>query len=226
MSHFDWHKEAKSLWDDKADFWNQSSKDMWETGSRKSIVPFIQKHFPKGSFIADLGCGDGYGTYKLAQAGFRVTGIDLSEEMIEKAKREERNNRITFVQGDLTKLPFEEETFSGLMSINAIEWTEHPLQALKEMHRVLKKDHLLCVGILGPTAAPRANSYNRLYGKTVVCNTLMPWELEQLAQENGWEVIDGQGVFKRGVTDSMVAQLSRELKQSLTFMWLVMLKKR
>ncbi|WP_280771768.1 class I SAM-dependent methyltransferase [Salipaludibacillus daqingensis] len=225
MSSFDWHQEAENLWDDKADFWNQSSQGMWETGSRKKIVPFIEKHIPKGSIIADLGCGDGYGSYKLDQAGYRVTGIDLSKEMIETAKGEGRNKRVTFIQGDLTNLPFEDDTFSGLMVINSIEWTEHPLKALDEMHRILKKGHFMCLGILGPTAGPRANSYNRLYGESVICNTMMPWEFEQLAQENGWEIIDGKGVYKRGVPEDMVSRLPKELQQSLTFMWLVMLKK-
>ncbi|WP_416150324.1 class I SAM-dependent methyltransferase [Salipaludibacillus sp. HK11] len=225
MSSFDWHKQAKNLWDEKTDFWNQSSKGMWETGSRKSIVPFIQKHIPKGRFIADLGCGDGYGSYKLNQAGYHVTGIDLSKQMIETAKAEARNKQIEFLQADLTDLPCENETFSGLMAINSIEWTEHPLKALDEMRRILKKDHFLCLGILGPTAAPRANSYNRLYGESVICNTMMPWEFEQLAEENGWEIIDGEAVYKKGVTEGMASHLAKDLKQSLTFMWLVMLKK-
>jgi hypothetical protein len=111
------------------------------------------------------------------------------------------------------------------MAINSIEWTERPLEALNEMRRVLKSGHLLCVGLLGPTAAPRINSYRRLYGEPVICNTMMPWEFEKLAQENGWELVDGEGVYKRGVSEKMVANLPAELKQALTFMWLFMLRK-
>lgn len=226
MNTFNWHKEAEKLWDERADFWNQSSEEMWETGSRKSIVPFMLKHIPEGSYIADLGCGDGYGSHKLSKAGYRVVGVDLSNEMIEKAKRRGENERLTFLQGDLTRLPFSDETFSGLMAINSIEWTEQPLQALNEMKRILKTGHLLCVGLLGPTAAPRINSYRRLYGEPVICNTMMPWEFEQLALENGWELIDGEGVFKRGVRKELVEGLPGELKQALTFMWLFMLRKK
>jgi hypothetical protein len=54
---------------------------------------------------------------------------------------------------------------------------------------------------------------------------MMPWEFEQLAKENGWEVIDGEGVYKRNVTDKLIGQLPNELKQALTFLWLFMLKK-
>ncbi|MRH41338.1 methyltransferase domain-containing protein [Aquibacillus halophilus] len=225
MNSFDWHKEAKEQWDQKTNFWNQSSQGMWETGSRKTIIPFVKKHIPHGSYIADLGCGDGYGSYKLLQAGYRVVGLDLSEEMIERAKSKQGNEEITFTVGDLTNLPFDNEVFSGLMAINSIEWTEHPLKALNEMKRVVKKDHLLCLGLLGPTAAPRANSYQRLYGNSVICNTLMPWEFEQLAQENGWEVVGGRGIYKQGVSEKEISHLSIDLKQALTFMWLFILRK-
>jgi ubiquinone/menaquinone biosynthesis C-methylase UbiE len=225
LKTFNWHKEAEKSWDERADFWNQSSEEMWEHGSRKTIVPFILKHIPNGSYVADLGCGDGYGSFKLHQAGYHVVGIDLSKEMIEKAKARGENERLQFLQGDLAKLPFPDETFSGAMAINSIEWTEKPLEALNEMRRVIKRGHYLCVGLLGPTAAPRINSYRRLYDEPVICNTMMPWEFEKLAQENGWEVVDGQGVYKRGVTEGLVASLSPELKQALTFMWLFMLRK-
>jgi ubiquinone/menaquinone biosynthesis C-methylase UbiE len=226
MKNFNWHEEAEKRWDERAEFWNQSSEEMWEHGSRKMIIPFISSYIPKGSYVVDLGCGDGYGAFKLYQAGYKVVGVDLSSEMIEKAKARGENEHLQFQQGDLTKLSFADETFSGAMAINSIEWTEEPLKALNEMRRVLKSGHLLCVGLLGPTAAPRVNSYRRLYGEPVICNTMMPWEFEKLALENGWELVADQGVYKRGVTEAAIAHLSRELKQALTFMWLFMLRKR
>ncbi|MBA2875901.1 class I SAM-dependent methyltransferase [Thermaerobacillus caldiproteolyticus] len=226
MKSFDWHEEAEKQWDKKAGFWHKSSEDMWEHGSRKTIVPFLATYIPKEGEVADFGCGDGYGSWKLYQAGYRVIGVDLSREMIEKAKARGEHERLRFIQGDLTQLPFADETFSGAMAINSLEWTEEPLKALNEMRRVLKRDHYLCVGLLGPTAAPRKNSYLRLYGKPVICNTMMPWEFEQLAQENGWDIIDGQGVYKRGVHEDTIRSLPTELKQALTFMWLFMLRKK
>ncbi len=65
----------------------------------------------------------------------------------------------------------------------------------------------------------------RLYGENVVCNTMMPWEFEKLAKEQGFQVVDGMGVYKRGVNEKMLEQLSVELRQALTFLWVFMLKK-
>jgi hypothetical protein len=79
---------------------------------------------------------------------------------------------------------------------------------------------------LGPTAQPRKNSFQRLYGEKVICNTIMPWELEQLANENGWKTVDGFGVYKKGVKEQHTKSLSKELKQALSFMWFFYCKKK
>ncbi|WP_078409658.1 class I SAM-dependent methyltransferase [Priestia abyssalis] len=226
MSNFEWHEEARKQWDDRAGFWNKNSEEMWIEGSRKTIIPFLEPYIEKGSFIVDAGCGDGLGSYLLAKKGYRVTGVDLSNEMIEKAKARTDLDSLTFVQGDLTNLPLEEKSADAVMAINSLEWTEKPIDALNELKRIVKDKGHACVGILGPTAHPRVNSYRRLYAEKVIMNTMMPWEFEQLAMENGWTVRDGHGVYKRGVNEKLLGSLPKELQQSLTFMWVFMLQKK
>ncbi|MDQ0245377.1 SAM-dependent methyltransferase [Bacillus fengqiuensis] len=226
MTDFEWHEEARKQWDDRAGFWNKNSEEMWTSGSRKTIIPFLKPYIQKGSFIIDAGCGDGLGSYLLAKKGYRVTGVDLSNEMIEKAKARTDIDSLSFVQGDLTNLPLEEKSADAVMAINSLEWTEKPIDALNELKRIVKEKGHACIGVLGPTAHPRVNSYRRLYGEEVIMNTMMPWEFEQLATENGWIVIDGHGVYKRGVNEKMLGSLPKELQQSLTFMWVFMLQKK
>lgn len=221
---FNWHEEVEKQWDGKVSFWNEKSRAFWESGSRSTIVPFVKKYFPQDSKIADIGCGDGYGSFKLNQAGFDVTGLDISPKMIEKANEVATEN-LQFVVGDLAALPFSDGCFDGIVAINSLEWTEDPLHSLQELQRVLKSSGYLCLGLLGPTAGPRQNSYQRLYGEDVICNTMMPWEFEQLTKENGWEVIDGHGVYKEEAVGFPVDDLPQPLKQALTFMWVFMLKK-
>ena len=38
----------------------------------------------KEAQVLDVGCGDGYGIYKLSRAGYKAVGVDLSEVMIQK----------------------------------------------------------------------------------------------------------------------------------------------
>jgi len=220
-----WHEEAKMKWDASAKSWAANSREMWDEGSRKSIIPFFVEHIPAGK-VVDLGCGDGYGSLKLARAGFQVIGLDLSQEMITEAAEKTKNqDNLSFIQGDLTALPFETEEVDSIMAINSIEWTERPIDALKEIKRILKPCGYGCFAILGPTAGPRANSYPRLYDKKVIMNTMQAWEFRQLAEEDGWELIAETGVPKQGVDYTKLAHLSKDLKQALSFMWLFVFRK-
>jgi ubiquinone/menaquinone biosynthesis C-methylase UbiE len=222
MTNFKWVNEAEKQWDDRADIWHSNSKEMWETGSRKDIIPFLTKHVKAEESICDLGCGDGYASYKLATKGYQVTGVDLSEQMLEKARVRAKDTTAQFLKADISRVPVESGSFDASMAINSLEWTENPLDVLHEMKRIVKKDGWICIAILGPTAMPRMNSYRRLYGEKVICNTMMPWELGKLAEENGLVKVDETGVYKRGADTLTLDKLSLDLKQALTFMWVFM----
>ena len=225
MTAFNWNKEAKLQWDSRAQFWKERSVNMWDDGSRKEIIHFVEKHMKKGIKVYDIGCGDGYGSYKLDKAKYDVVGMDISSEMINRAKERIADDEIPFIQGDVMDLPFADNSCDGIMSINVLEWTEVPADALKQLSRVLKKDGLLCVGILGPTAGPRSHSYPRVYGEKAIANTMMPWEFQKLAEENNFTYVDGFGVYRDKVKAQNHEGLPRELKQALTFLWVFMLRK-
>jgi ubiquinone/menaquinone biosynthesis C-methylase UbiE len=225
MRRFNWEKEAETQWDHQAQGWSKRSMNMWENGSRKNIIPFLQRYIQTGSKLLDVGCGDGYGSLKLAKSGFEVTGVDISANMIGFAKEKVKQEPADFLKADVNDLPFEDVCFDGVMAINVMEWTEDPLHVMNELKRVLMKGGMLCVGILGPTAGPRTNSYQRLYGEKTICNTMMPWEFDKLAQENGLEYVDGFGVYKKGIKENQYKNLPRELKQALSFLWVCMLRK-
>jgi ubiquinone/menaquinone biosynthesis C-methylase UbiE len=225
MADNEWHESAQVRWDNNATNWHSRSVNMWKEGSRKDILPFMVKYIPKGSSVADLGCGDGYGSYLLSETGYTVTGMDLSAKMVELANKQARAG-LSFVQGDLSNPPFQKEQFDAVMLINSLEWTEDPLNALKKAADLVKQDGWICIGILGPTAHPRENAFPRLHGEKVICNTMMPWELEKLASENGLEKEAETWVYKKGVDGCVVKNLPDELKQALTFMTLFIFTKK
>ncbi|MEN8700685.1 class I SAM-dependent methyltransferase [Bacillus infantis] len=221
---FNWASEAERLWDEKSGSWSRQSREMWESGSRKDIAGFFSGHVPAGSSVCDLGCGDGFGTLKLASAGYKVTGADVSEEMIHKAIKVNEGNDASFIKTDIASLDVPDDAFDAVLAINSLEWTESPLAVLREMQRVVRPGGYGCIGILGPTAKPRENSYERLYGKKAVCNTMMPWEFARLAVENGWSRTAGFGVYKRSAEQIHKGSLTEELQQALSFMWVFMIK--
>ncbi|WLR43681.1 class I SAM-dependent methyltransferase [Bacillus carboniphilus] len=220
-----WSKRSEKKWDETAKDWNESSRTMWDNGSRKDIIPFFTQHIKSPCEVLDVGCGDGYGSQKLMEQGFKVHGVDLSHEMI-KIARNRKGVNLSFQQANMMDLPYENQQFDALMVINAIEWTEHPLAALKELKRVVKVGGFLLIGILGPTAHPRTYSFPRLHNEESICNTMMPWEFERLALENNWTVVDGKGVYRKGVSNQNFDSLPNDLKQALSFMWLYMLKRK
>lgn len=222
MDAFNWEEESEKQWNELAASWNSRSRAMWESGSRKDIVPFLKKFLPAGSYVCDLGCGDGAGSGKLAEAGYHVTGIDVSDEMLEKARQEVHNEKTIFRKANLSDCGSPDNSFHAIMAINSLEWTCSPFESLKEMERILKPGGYACIGILGPTAGPRNNSYRRLYGEEVICHTIMPWELERLAAENGWEKVGEYGVYKNAAAQLSIGSLPVELQQALSFMWIFM----
>jgi SAM-dependent methyltransferase len=70
-------------------------------------INFIQK-----SKILDIGCGTGRHSIELAKRGYAVTGIDLSENMLSKAREKARKEKIAnikLLKADARSLEFDEE---------------------------------------------------------------------------------------------------------------------
>ncbi len=101
-----------------------------------------------GMKVLDVGCGTGLFSIKLAGLGCKVTGIDISKQMIDIAKRKavERNLSIDFYQMDVNELNFEEESFDAVFSMATLEFIENTQKAYNQMYKVLKKDGPLLIG--------------------------------------------------------------------------------
>jgi len=101
--------------------------------------------FTSDMHILDVGCGIGGSTRRLSQqVGCRVTGIDLSDEYIDVARRLTRlldmQDRVTFHAASALALPFAENSFDGVWSLQMNMNIEAKSAWLKEVHRVLKPD--------------------------------------------------------------------------------------
>lgn len=223
-----WNEQATQKWNAFASDWHTRSEKMWETGSRRTILPFLTRHVaPLDGAILDAGCGDGYASCKLAKMGYQVDGVDISEEMLRLANERAKNVAfpIRFQAGDISSLPFNDDAYAGILSINVVEFTPSPLAAIRELRRLLAPGGVLVLGILGPTAGPRAHSYRRLYEEDTIQNTMMPWEAKQLAMENGFTLLEEELVYKDGVTPDIAERLPIELREAVSFLTLFALKK-
>jgi ubiquinone/menaquinone biosynthesis C-methylase UbiE len=94
--------------------------------------------------ILDIGCGTGNISIPLAEGGYTVTGVDLSEAMVVEAQRKaaERNLSISFVQQDLLQLQLGDGKFDTVLSIcdvlNYLIEEEDLRQAFAQVYRHLR----------------------------------------------------------------------------------------
>ena len=90
--------------------------------------------------VLDVGCGTGALSLILSEMGHNVTGIDLSEGMLGKAKEKVKgqNFRAEFRLGDAENLSFENESFDAVINRNLFWMLLDPERAVFEWKRVLK----------------------------------------------------------------------------------------
>ena len=101
---------------------------------------------PQRSRGLDVGCGIGLQAIMLAEAvgpDGHVTGVDLSPEFLDCARsiaeKAGMSEQVSFQEGDMNNLPYDDDTFDWLWSANCAGYTaEEPLPLLKELARVVK----------------------------------------------------------------------------------------
>lgn len=93
--------------------------------------------------IWDFGCGPGQTTQYLKNLGSEISGLDLSEKMIEQANM--IHTGITFRKGNILNLDFKNETIAGIVAFYAIvHFSQDQLRkAIREIFRVLQPGGVL-----------------------------------------------------------------------------------
>ena len=109
--------------------WNRVSTIYRPPGSRSDafdhtnadyrdwLQPFFQM-LPPGTEVLDLGCGCGLPEARLLSERFRVTGIDLSDVQIERARN--LVPKVRFLRADMTAVSFPRGSFGGVVCLYAL----------------------------------------------------------------------------------------------------------
>jgi 2-polyprenyl-3-methyl-5-hydroxy-6-metoxy-1,4-benzoquinol methylase len=107
---------------------------------------FIEKelNYDKSLKILDVGCGTGRHSIELSKRGYSVTGIDLSESQLDRAREKAMNNNlnISFLNHDARDLPFNNEFDAAIMICEGgfplMETDEMNFEILKSVTKSLK----------------------------------------------------------------------------------------
>jgi ubiquinone/menaquinone biosynthesis C-methylase UbiE len=110
----------------------------------------------RGLRVLEIGCGMGTDGAQFAKAGANYTGVDLTEAAVELARKrfEVFNLPGTFRTADAEKLDFADESFDVVYSHGVLHHTPDTATAIREVHRVLKKNGRAIVMLY------HRNSYN------------------------------------------------------------------
>ena len=100
-------------------------------------------HFVRDNDVLDLGSGEGYGSYMLAQVARKVIGVDNDPDTIEYAKTKYQKENLEFLEGSICNVPLKgEKIFDVIVCFEALEHIEEQGILLSEIKRLLKDDGL------------------------------------------------------------------------------------
>ncbi|MDE5415408.1 class I SAM-dependent methyltransferase [Alkalihalobacterium chitinilyticum] len=100
----------------------------------------------KGQSLLDIGTGTGFLGRKFAEKGLEVTGVDISEELLNEARilDQEYGLKINYVNSKAEKLPFDDNHFDIVTAAQCWHWF-NSTEVLHEIKRVLKEDGKLII---------------------------------------------------------------------------------
>lgn len=100
----------------------------------------VLKPYAQGTRVLEAGCGTGLILERAAKVAHEAKGVDLSTGMLEKA----RARGLDVCEGDLTRLPFADNTFDVVYSFKVLPHVERIREAVAELSRVTRPGgHLL-----------------------------------------------------------------------------------
>lgn len=146
-------QEIASYWGTRAEGYSEVNEKELAGSQREAWLHVLEEQFPEKKKeelkILDIGTGPGFFPMLLSEAGYSVTAVDYTEEMLEKAKEnlgkytKHGLERVTLLQMDAQNLEFADETFDVVISRNLTWNLEKPEQAYREWIRVLKPGGVL-----------------------------------------------------------------------------------
>jgi ubiquinone/menaquinone biosynthesis C-methylase UbiE len=101
----------------------------------------IEKLLPRNLVLADVGCGTGSLTFELARFAHKVIGIDLSKEMLRRARevvKEKAIRNVEFRHADALKLPLGSRSVDALFCVMVLHFLPDPERAIAEFRRVTR----------------------------------------------------------------------------------------
>lgn len=142
--------------------------------------------------ILDLGCGMGHYSTYMYNKGFDVTGIDFSKEMLKIARK--NNNHIEFIEADICDLSkLGSKKYDGIVIAYVLQHLskEEVKRLFGEINNHLQSESKLLVFLReGDLVLEELEPINPKF--KYIINEYTKEEIEQLLNNNGWEVMKAE----------------------------------
>jgi ubiquinone/menaquinone biosynthesis C-methylase UbiE len=139
------------------EIWNWESpagKERW-----KRRVEMLTSSITQNMIVLELGCGTGYFTKEIAKTGAHVVAIDISEDLINIAKKEVKDGNVEFIIENAYATKFANDSFDAVVGSSVLHHLDID-KAFIEMYRLLKPGGMMLFtepNMLNPQIALQKN---------------------------------------------------------------------
>jgi ubiquinone/menaquinone biosynthesis C-methylase UbiE len=168
----------------------------WYTNIRKHdaeldlVVRQVSDLLPAGSHILEVAPGPGYLAIELARLGtYQVVGLDISASFVQiaRAKAKQAGVAVEFHQGDAAHMPFGANTFDCIICRAAFKNFSEPVQAIQELHRVLKLGGTaLIIDLRGDASPEDIRASVRSMGLSAINRLMTQWTFKHILLKNAY----------------------------------------
>jgi len=168
-----------------------------------------------GLEVLDLACGTGRHALHLSKEGARVTGVDFSRGMLQRAETAHGGRSVRWVEHDLHEpLPFDDDAFDAAVHALALDHLKGPTALLRELARVLRPGGRAAVTIMHPAMflkGTQARFVDERNDELVVIENhrYSASELVMAIRESGLELVD---MRERACTKELASRIPRATK--------------
>lgn len=137
-------KELEEYWSNRAKGYSLVNQEELAGEQKDKWLYYLKSHFPantpKEISVLDVGTGPGFFAIILAEAGYQVTAVDYTQEMLRQARQNAGilADTIQWLTMDAQHLLFNENQFDVIVSRNLTWNLDEPDRAYREWHRILK----------------------------------------------------------------------------------------
>lgn len=231
-----WIEQVRNAWDERAGMFDEMSTANSRADDRKTELDSVSGTLglQPGARVLDAGCGAGHFAIAFAERGCSVAGIDLSPELIARARKNsaEAGVEIELSVGHLRPLNAPDDAYDAIVSRMVLQFVPDLSAVLDEFGRVAAPTGRLWLAVPGALSPIYRHSWKRfLADEPEPMNYVTPWELIRLLEEKDWVVDQQWGSFDtigdagNTAAELDIATLPLPLQQAAATVWNVIARR-